>query len=112
MVRDGLLCFVCPKRFSLSGSQAWIGASLDVDQFPSASLTTRQVFLWLLPRAAYVDGRAFQSDFLWHGPDHQRTEPSSPSLLEASLKVKRNNAHGWSSRSESSQHSRQRVSMA
>jgi hypothetical protein len=46
MVRDGLLCFVCPKRFSLSGSQAWIGASLDVDQFPSASLTTRQVFLW------------------------------------------------------------------
>ena len=94
MVRDGLLCFVCPKRFSLSGRQAWIGAFLDVDQFPSASLTTRQVFLWLLPRAARVDGGAFRSDFLWRAPDRQRTEPSRPSLLEASLKVKRNNAHG------------------
>ena len=28
------------------------------------------------------------------GRDYQRTEPGSPSLLDASLKVKRNNAHG------------------
>ena len=44
---------------------------------------------------------------LWYGRKYQRTETSSPSLLEASLKVKRNNAHGWSSRSGSPQHSRQ-----
>jgi hypothetical protein len=39
------------------------------------------------------------------------SKPSSPSLLEASLQVKRNNAHGWSSRSGSPQNL-QRVPMA
>jgi hypothetical protein len=33
-----------------------------------------RVFLWLLPRAAHVDRRAFQSDILWYGRDYQRTE--------------------------------------
>src|SRR5882672_4057021 len=76
--------------------------------FPSPSTSTRPVFRWLLPRAAHVDRRDFQSDvLLWYGRDYQRTETSSPSLLEASLKVKRNNAHGWSSRSGSPQHSQQ-----
>jgi hypothetical protein len=42
----------------------------------------------------HVDRRAFQSDVLWYGRDYRRTESSSPSLLEASLKVKRNSAHG------------------
>ena len=93
MVRDGLLCFVPPKSFSLSGRQPWIGAFLVVDHFPFAFSSTRQAFLWLLPRAAHADRRAFQSDILWYGRDYQRTEPSSPSLLEASLKVKRNNSH-------------------
>jgi hypothetical protein len=31
---------------------------------------------------------------LCYGRDCQRTEPSTPSLLEASLNMKRNNAHG------------------
>jgi hypothetical protein len=36
MVRDGLLCFVPPKSFSLSGRQTEISAFLVVDHFPFA----------------------------------------------------------------------------
>jgi hypothetical protein len=55
-----------------------------------------------------LTGETFNPTFFFgRGRDYQRTETSSPSLLEASLKVKRNNAHGWSSRSGSPQHSRQ-----
>src|SRR5882672_4405794 len=82
--------------FSLSGRETWVGAFLIVDHFPSPSASTRRVFRWLLPRAGPVDRRDFQSDILlWYGRNCQRTETSSPSLLAASLKVKRNNAHGW-----------------
>src|SRR5882672_10795957 len=84
--------------FSLSGREAWVGAFLIVDHFPSPSASTRRVFRWLLLRAGPVDRRDFQSDILlWYGRKYQRTETSSPSLLAASLKVKRNSAHahGW-----------------
>jgi len=54
----------------------------------------RRVFLWLCCMRRNVDGGPFNPTFLWYGRDYQRTKPSSPSLIEASLKVKRNNTHG------------------
>src|ERR1700676_4515260 len=62
-------------------------------------------FFGFAARAAQCLRGVFQSDVLWCGLDYRRTEPSSPPLLEASLKVKRNNAHGWNSRPGSPQHS-------
>ena len=110
MIRDGLLCFASPKRFSLTadkpGSVLFLSSIIFLH-----SHSARRVLLWRLPGAAHVDPRALQSDFLWRGRNCQRTEPSSPSLLEASLKVKRNNPHGWSSRPGSPRHL-QRVPVA
>jgi hypothetical protein len=51
------------------------------------------------------------SNPIFFGTAGMTSEPSSPSLLEASLKVKGNNAHGWSSRSGSPRQL-QRVPMA
>jgi len=73
-------------------------SGLDCGMLLRGRLQGRQLkpesFSLTLPRAAHVNRRAFQSDVLWYGWDNPRTELSSPALLEESLNVKRNNAHG------------------
>jgi hypothetical protein len=94
MVGDHLLRLAGSEFLSLGGRPSEVSGFLVVDHFPLPSASTWLAFLLFFPGATHVDWRAFQSDVLWYGRDYQRTEPSSPSLLEASLKVKRNNAHG------------------
>jgi hypothetical protein len=62
---------------------------------PFAFTSTGRVFLLPFPDGVLVDRPSFQSDvLLWYGRDYWRPELSDPSLLEASLNVKRNSAHG------------------
>jgi hypothetical protein len=64
----------------------------------STFTSTGRIFLLPIPDGALVDRRSFQSDvILQYGRDYWRPELSGPSLLEASLNVKRNSAHGWGS---------------
>jgi hypothetical protein len=63
-------------------------------RWSGGSTSTGRVFLLPFPDGALVDRRSFQSDVLWYGRDYWRPELGDPSLLEASLNVTRNSAHG------------------
>jgi hypothetical protein len=82
MIRDGLLCFAPPKRFSLSRRQAWIGDFLIVYHFPWPYTQPGGFFFEFAGRSAYWLASLSVSSARPELPANRTEQPNAASIVE------------------------------